>query len=188
VVGHHENFVEHESHAESSLPVYAEAPIEVHSHHEPVAGEVEAEKLAESLHASETPMVEERHEAESTPALAPTTENKSWDNTWEAGGTLPAEKFAEMTREEVPVVEKSGTVVDEERVTATEGLEEPAPMIAQVAEGAVVEGEREKPDMDALVARVIDQMNPEVLKKMTHEFLRPVIAAVIEEELKSKKS
>jgi hypothetical protein len=42
--------------------------------------------------------------------------------------------------------------------------------------------------MDALVARVIDQMNPEVLKKMTHEFLRPVIAAVIEEELKSKKS
>ena len=42
--------------------------------------------------------------------------------------------------------------------------------------------------MDTLVARVIDKMNPEVLKKMTHEFLRPVIAAIIQEELNSKKS
>ena len=77
---------------------------------------------------------------------------------------------------------------EQEHVAAPETVEEPAPMIGQVAESTVAKGEEEKPDMDTLVARVIDQMNPELLKKMTHEFLRPVIAAVIEEELKSKKS
>jgi CheY-like chemotaxis protein len=196
VVGHHENFVEHESQAENSTSAYEESPIEVHSHHEPPAAEVEAEKpaeswqSAESLHAPETPAVEERHEEEAALASAPATENKSWENTWEAGGTLPAEKFAELAREEAaPVVKESAAVVEEERVAA-ETNEELAPMIGDVTEtvAAAAQGKEEKPDMDALVARVIDQMNPEVLKKMTHEFLRPVIAAVIEEELKSKKS
>jgi CheY-like chemotaxis protein len=182
VVGHHENFVEPESHAENSTSAYEESPIAVHSHHEPLTAEVEAEKPAESslsaetFHAPETPAVEEKHEEEAAPAV----ENKSWENTWEAGGSLPAEKFAEVAREEAaPVVEE---------LVAAETSEEPAPMVGQVAESVATQGEEQKPDMDALVARVIDQMNPEVLKKMTHEFLRPVIAAVIEEELKSKKS
>ena len=187
VVGHHENFVEHESHAENSTSAYEESPIEVHSHHEAPAAEVEAQKpaetwqSAESSQAPETPAVGEKHEEEAASALAPATESKSWENTWEAGGSLPAEKFAEVAREEAAPVEQ-------EHVAAPETVEEPAPMIGRVAESAVAKSEEEKPDMDTLVARVIDQMNPELLKKMTHEFLRPVIAAVIEEELKSKKS
>jgi CheY-like chemotaxis protein len=189
VVGHHENFVEHENHAENSTSAYEESPIEVHSHHEPPAAEVETQKpveswqSAESSHAPETPAVEERHEGEAAPSMAPATENKSWENTWEAGGSLPAEKFAEVAREEAAPVE-------EEHVAVPEAVEEPAPTTGHVAESvtAATQSEEEKPDMDTLVARVIDQMNPELLKKMTHEFLRPVIAAVIEEELKSKKS
>jgi hypothetical protein len=37
------------------------------------------------------------------------------------------------------------------------------------------------------VARVLEKMNPEALQKITHELLRPVIEAVIKEELNSKK-
>jgi CheY-like chemotaxis protein len=194
VVGHHENSVEQEGQTESSAPAYAEAPIEIHSHHEPLAAEVEAEKPAEnwqtteSFHAEELPAVAETHEEEAAPALA--TENR--ENTWEAGGSLPAEKFAEAAHEEAPeVAEEPAAVVEEEPVAAAETFEEPPPMmIGQIAESvaAAEEGEEEKPDMDALVARVIDKMNPELLKKMTHEFLKPVIAALIQEELKSKKS
>ncbi len=84
------------------------------------------------------------------------------------------------------MVEEPAAVVEEEHVAAAETVEEPVPMFGQMAES--VSAEEEKPELDALVARVIDKMNPEVLKKMTHEFLRPVIAAIIEEELKSKKS
>jgi hypothetical protein len=191
VVGHHENFVQHESHAESSAPAYAEAPIEVHSHQEAPAAEVEAEKPAESwqttesIHAEETPAAPEMQEEEAAPAPVFATENRSWENTWETGA-LPAEKFAEVGHEEVaPMVEEPAAIVEKEHVAA-ETVEQPAPMFGQMAES--VSAEEEKPDMDALVARVIDTMNPEVLKKMTHEFLRPVIAAIIEEELKSKKS
>jgi CheY-like chemotaxis protein len=191
VVGHQENFIEQAGQEESSAPAYVEAPVQVHN--AAPAAEIEVEKPAESLqstesfHADETAAVAERHEEEVAPA--PAIENKSWENTWEAGGSLPAEKFAEVAHEEAPeVVEERAAVVEEETIAAAETAEEPAPMIGLIAESAAGEVEEEKPDMDALVARVIDQMNPEVLKKMTHEFLRPVIAAVIEEELKSKKS
>jgi len=189
VVGHHENFVEHESHMESSASAYVEAPIEVHSHHEVPAAKAEAEQPAgsrESFHAGETPATAETQEEDAAPV--PTTESKGWENTWEAGA-LPAEKFAEVGHEEVAqVVEGSAPADEEEHIAAAETVEEPVPMFGQIAESVAAEEEEEKPDMDALVARVIDKMNPEVLKKMTHEFLRPVIAAIIQEELNSKKS
>jgi len=192
VVGHHENLVEHESHTESSALAYAEAPIEVHSHHEVPAAEADAEQPAESwqttesFHAEETPAAAEMQEEEAPPV--PTTESKGWENTWETGA-LPAEKFAEVGHEEAaPVVEESAPVDEEEHVAAAETVEAPVPMFGQMAESVAAEEEEAKPDMDALVARVIDKMNPEVLKKMTHEFLRPVIAAIIQEELNSKKS
>ena len=154
--------------------------------------EAEAEQPAESwqttesFHAEETPAAAEMQEEEAAPV--PTTDSKGWENTWEAGA-LPAEKFAEVGHEEAaPVVEESAPVDEEEHVAAAETVEEPVPMFGQMAESVAAEEEEAKPDMDALVARVIDKMNPEVLKKMTHEFLRPVIAAIIQEELNSKKS
>jgi hypothetical protein len=45
-----------------------------------------------------------------------------------------------------------------------------------------------QPDMDELVARVLGKMNPEVLQKITREILKPVIEAVVREEINSKKS
>ena len=44
-----------------------------------------------------------------------------------------------------------------------------------------------QPNMDELVARVVAKMNPDVLQRVTKEILRPVIEALIKEELKPKK-
>ena len=42
-------------------------------------------------------------------------------------------------------------------------------------------------DMDALVARVLAKMNPDVLQKVTQEILKPVIEAIIKDELDAKR-
>ena len=42
--------------------------------------------------------------------------------------------------------------------------------------------------MDELVARVLAKMNPEVLQAVTREILKPVVEAMVKEELRSKKS
>ena len=44
------------------------------------------------------------------------------------------------------------------------------------------------PNMDDLVAKVLAKMNPEVLQAVTREILKPVVEAMVKEELKSKKS
>jgi CheY-like chemotaxis protein len=43
-----------------------------------------------------------------------------------------------------------------------------------------------KMDMDALVAKVLARMSPEVLQAVTREILKPVVAAILEDELKNK--
>ncbi len=42
-------------------------------------------------------------------------------------------------------------------------------------------------DMDALVARVLAKISPEVLQAVTREILKPVISAILEDELKQKR-
>ena len=44
------------------------------------------------------------------------------------------------------------------------------------------------PSMDDLVARVLANMSPEVLQAVTREILKPVVEAMVKEEMKSKKS
>jgi CheY-like chemotaxis protein len=44
------------------------------------------------------------------------------------------------------------------------------------------------PSMDELVARVLARMSPEVLQAVTREILKPVVEAMVKEELKAKKS
>ncbi|HEY6943544.1 MAG TPA: response regulator [Candidatus Acidoferrum sp.] len=43
------------------------------------------------------------------------------------------------------------------------------------------------PNMDDLVAKVLAKMSPEVLQAVTREILKPVVEAMVKEELKSKK-
>jgi CheY-like chemotaxis protein len=44
------------------------------------------------------------------------------------------------------------------------------------------------PSMDDLVAKVLAKMNPEMLQAVTREILKPVVEAMVKEEMKSKKS
>jgi len=66
---------------------------------------------------------------------------------------------------------------------------------------SVTENVREKPaetsakisetsqqDMDALVANVLAKMSPEMLQAVTREILKPVVAAMIRDEINAKKS
>jgi hypothetical protein len=43
-------------------------------------------------------------------------------------------------------------------------------------------------DMDTLVANVLAKMSPEMLQAVTREILKPVVAAMIRDEINAKKS
>jgi len=70
----------------------------------------------------------------------------------------------------------------EEPAYVTEAVEE----VVQQAEPAAA-AEAQQLDMDALVARVVAKMNPDVLQRVTQEILKPVIEALIKDELASKR-
>ncbi len=180
-VEHQESFVGHQEDAQtesSTQGTYEEERIE--THHESHASETW--QTTETFQAEEK-QARETHEEQPAPVVA---ETKSWENTWETGASLPAEKFAEMAHEEAHPAAEEHVAPHDEPVAATEA----APSIEQISEthNVAAEAGAAKPDMDALVARVLEKMNPEVLQKMTHEILRPVIEAIIHEELNSKKS
>jgi CheY-like chemotaxis protein len=69
----------------------------------------------------------------------------------------------------------------EEPAYVTEAVE-----VVHHAEPAAA-AEAQQLDMDALVARVVAKMNPDVLQRVTQEILKPVIEALIKDELTSKK-
>jgi hypothetical protein len=60
-------------------------------------------------------------------------------------------------------------------------FEEPAKVSAKVAETS-------QQDMDTLVANVLAKMSPEMLQAVTREILKPVVAAMIRDEINAKKS
>jgi CheY-like chemotaxis protein len=186
--GQTETYVEHHDtaytgHAEvPQVAAYAEKYEEVKAERLEQAQAVESEASAVLWHTAEAP-VAEMLLAETVPVA----ESKSRENTWEDRGSL-AEQFGEVAQEQAPQV-AAGYSPRDERVAAEETAAASAPFVEPVAP-AVVAGTSEaaKPDMDALVARALEKMNPEVLQKLTREFLRPVIEAILEDELNAKKS
>jgi hypothetical protein len=68
---------------------------------------------------------------------------------------------------------------EEESATATDAIE---------AASAPATAAAPAPNMDDLVARVLAKMNPEMLQAVTREILKPVVEAMVKEELKAKKS
>jgi CheY-like chemotaxis protein len=61
-------------------------------------------------------------------------------------------------------------------------------VVVKSAERAANIPEASQPDMDALVANVLAKMSPEMLQAVTREILKPVVAAMIREEINAKKS
>jgi CheY-like chemotaxis protein len=95
---------------------------------------------------------------------------KAWENTWES--PAPVVHHAE------PQQHANGT----DRAAT----EEANPVGTSSSVGAAA-AQSDAPDMDELVARVLGKMNPDVLQKVTREILKPVIEAIVRDELSSKK-
>jgi CheY-like chemotaxis protein len=128
----------------------------------------------------------------------------AWDSGVKAPGAVEATNGSGKTAELPPASEPVQAAIEEAALpaAAVEAIREEA---AQVAEEVVQTVEQPAPDeptvyvheelvqapapsMDDLVARVLANMSPEVLQAVTREILKPVVEAMVKEELKSKKS
>jgi CheY-like chemotaxis protein len=133
----------------------------------------------------------------------------AWD-TAEPAAAPPAssngtEKAAEVVSEETQkVIEEAAlpaAAVEAIREEAAQVAEDAAHVVEQLpsdgksfyAPEALVETPAEAPaaaaapSMDDLVTRVLARMSPEVLQAVTREILKPVVEAMVKEEMKSKK-
>jgi CheY-like chemotaxis protein len=172
--------------AEALLEIPAEAspysaePIAAHEAEERVEGSV-----SETVVASEAAASEVETGAGFEAAEARTLE------TWEPAAPAAVETHAEEPVAEEPRMEAHVEAANvEEPVTVAPQVEAQAVATAP-AETAVAEpagATQSEPDMDELVARVLGKMNPEVLQRVTREILKPVIEAIVRDEINSKKS
>jgi CheY-like chemotaxis protein len=83
----------------------------------------------------------------------------------------------------------SPETVENIRQTTTYALESiTKPAVEKPAEAPKKISEASQQDMDALVANVLAKMSPEMLQAVTREILKPVVAAMIRDEINAKKS
>ena len=140
------------------ISAYSSEPSEVHA--------ASQEEEAQSPYSGHEQAVSEPETSVALPAIdtsaevavEPTPPN-NWENVWEAARPL-------------------------------ETLEAPAEHLERPAETPAAPSAEStaQPNMDELVARVLGKMSPDVLQKVTHEILKPVIEAIVRDELNSKKS
>jgi len=165
------------------VPVYSAEPAVEHAE----APEV-PEAVAEVSHYSAEPVMEQQAEEHTEPAPSETApaevpveagEAESWENTWETPAGPPSYLDSMVAAE----------------VHAEPSHEEEAPAEAASDEAVVEKHEAEpvtpeakaEPDMEEIVSRVLGKMNPDMLQKVTREILKPVIEAIVRDEMDSKK-
>jgi hypothetical protein len=95
---------------------------------------------------------------------------------------LPAAAVEAIREEAAHIAEDAAHAVEQHNADGTSFYAPEALVETPVAAPAAT------PSMDDLVARVLANMSPEVLQAVTREILRPVVEAMVKEELKSKKS
>jgi CheY-like chemotaxis protein len=86
------------------------------------------------------------------------------------------------TSESTPAEEHSANGQSSHEEIATVISDEPAVQTAPATE--------EKPatvDTDALIAKILSRMSPDMMRTLTRELLKPMVAALVEDELKNKK-
>ena len=101
-----------------------------------------------------------------------------------------------VTPESTPSIDTAAEVAVEAAANAWDTPVATEPAISEAAETAHADATKAaatpaettaEPNMDELVARVLGKMNPDVLQKVTREILKPVIEAIVRDELNSKK-
>jgi CheY-like chemotaxis protein len=123
---------------------------------------------------------------------------------WDSGVAAPVS--AESTNGtgkavELPAASEAVQAAIEEAAlpaAAVEAIREEAAQVAEAAVHAATQPaslattvsapEETGPSMEDLVAKVLAKMSPDVLQAVTREILKPVIEAMVKEEMKSKKS
>jgi CheY-like chemotaxis protein len=100
------------------------------------------------------------------------TETNSFDSTWVAAPPEVVNQFVEASAQEFVNEKTEPPVVEQAR-------EQAAHQEAAAAAPST--------NMDELVARVLSRMSPDVLQRVTHDILKPVIEALIQDELNAKK-
>jgi CheY-like chemotaxis protein len=76
--------------------------------------------------------------------------------------------------------------IRQDTIYALESVTQPA--VEKAADIPLKTAETSQQDMDALVANVLAKMSPEMLQAVTREILKPVVAAMIRDEINAKKS
>ena len=114
--------------------------------------------------------------------------------------TAPVEEIHAPETPAAPVEAHAAPVLQESKPDETQEVpvykeapswHAPAPVEeipAAEAAAPVTEPAAKQPDMDALIARVMEKMSPDVLQKVTREILKPVVEALVKEELDAHKS
>jgi CheY-like chemotaxis protein len=110
---------------------------------------------------------------------------------------LPPETVEAIREEAAQVAEDATFILETPETVSSEGnsfyaqeegeVLESNNLPAQATAPAAPPAATPAPNMDDLVARVLAKMNPEVLQAVTREILKPVVEAMVQEELKSKK-
>jgi CheY-like chemotaxis protein len=126
------------------------------------------------------------------PETAPSVSNNGTEKTAEAvseetqkvleEAALPAAAVEAIREEAAHVAEDATQPMEQHNADGTSFYAPEALVEAPAAAPAAA------PNMDDLVARVLAKMSPEVLQAVTREILKPVVEALVKEEMKSKKS
>ena len=96
----------------------------------------------------------------------------------EEPAAAPAEPAVEAVAQEAGLSSSTVEAIREEAALVAEAA--PAPVVGHMA--------TDEPKMDDLVAKVLAKLNPEMLQSITREILKPVVEAMVRDELNSKKS
>jgi CheY-like chemotaxis protein len=117
-------------------------------------------------------------------------------STWDAVAVAPPkEAEAPEATQSVPTYASEPLLAEEAAIPAAtvEAIREEAAHVAEsVTQEASVGGDTAKSpapetDMEAMVAKVLSKLNPDVLQALTREILKPVIESIVKDELNAQK-
>jgi CheY-like chemotaxis protein len=124
-------------------------------------------------------------------ASKPERESKTEPEAKAESQPAPAAKLEEPAPAPAAVAEEASLTAAVEEAglssSAVEALREEAALVTESAPASDVGQPAPEPKMDDLVAKVLAKMSPDILQAVTREILKPVVEAMVRDELQSKK-
>jgi len=117
-------------------------------------------------------------------------------STWDAVAVAPPkEAEAPEVTESAPAYASEPLLAEEAAIPAAtvEAIREEAAHVAESvtqetsAAGGTAKSPAPETDMEAMVAKVLSKLNPDVLQALTREILKPVIESIVKDELNAQK-